>query len=71
MKAVLIREHGGPDVLRWDEIEPPVCTDDQLLVEVKAASINPVSYTHLRARRRGDDSAGTLLRGVPFLPERP
>ncbi len=67
MKAVLIREHGGPDVLRWDEIEPPVCTDDQLLVEVKAASIN---HLDLWVRRgfpgielpliMGSDAAGVI-----------
>ncbi|MEE2876656.1 MAG: zinc-binding dehydrogenase [Candidatus Neomarinimicrobiota bacterium] len=40
MRAVRIHEHGGPDVLKWERIEMPICSDDQVLVEVRAASIN-------------------------------
>ena len=40
MKAIRIREHGGPEVLQWEKIETAVCTEDQVLVEVRAASIN-------------------------------
>ena len=40
MKAVRIHEHGGPEVLTWDEMETPSCPSDKVLLEVKAASIN-------------------------------
>ena len=40
MKAVRIHEHGGPEVLTWDEVESPSCPKDKVLMEVKAASIN-------------------------------
>jgi len=40
MRAVRIHEHGGPEVLTWDEMETPLCSPDKVLLEVKAASIN-------------------------------
>ena len=40
MKAVRIHEHGGPEVLTWDEMEAPSCPPGKILLEVKAASIN-------------------------------
>jgi NADPH:quinone reductase-like Zn-dependent oxidoreductase len=40
-KAVRYDQFGGIDVLRVDEVEPPVPGDGQVLVRVKAAGINP------------------------------
>jgi NADPH:quinone reductase-like Zn-dependent oxidoreductase len=40
-KAVRYDEFGGVDVLRVDEVEPPVPGNGQVLVRVKAAGINP------------------------------
>ncbi|HEX3962760.1 MAG TPA: NADP-dependent oxidoreductase [Trebonia sp.] len=40
-KAVRYAEFGGIDVLRVDEVERPVPGDQQVLVRVKAAGINP------------------------------
>ena len=40
-KAVRYDEFGGIDVLRVDEVERPVPGDEQVLVRVKAAGINP------------------------------
>jgi NADPH:quinone reductase-like Zn-dependent oxidoreductase len=40
-KAVRYDEFGGIDVLRVDEVERPVPGDGQVLVRVRAASINP------------------------------
>ena len=40
MKAVRIHEHGGTDVLVWEEISDPVIKPDQVLVQIKAAAIN-------------------------------
>src|ERR1700685_4759029 len=41
VKAVRYDEFGGIDVLRVDEVERPVPGDEQVLVRVKAAGINP------------------------------
>lgn len=40
MKAIRYCEYGAPDVLRIEEIEKPVPKEDELLVNVRAASIN-------------------------------
>ncbi len=44
MKAVRIRSFGGPEVLEFAEVEKPVPQDDEVLIRVRAASVNPVDY---------------------------
>jgi NADPH:quinone reductase-like Zn-dependent oxidoreductase len=44
MKAVRIRSFGGPEVLELVEIEKPEPRDDEVLIRVRAASVNPVDY---------------------------
>ncbi|HUP26236.1 MAG TPA: NADP-dependent oxidoreductase [Candidatus Limnocylindrales bacterium] len=41
MKAVQYTNYGGPEVLRVNETEKPVLKQGQVLVEVRAATINP------------------------------
>jgi len=45
MKAVLHCEYGGPEVLRVEEVEKPVPNDNQVLVKVRAAAVNPLDLT--------------------------
>jgi NADPH:quinone reductase-like Zn-dependent oxidoreductase len=40
MKAIRYCEYGPPDVLKVEEVEKPVPKDDELLVRVRAASLN-------------------------------
>jgi NADPH:quinone reductase-like Zn-dependent oxidoreductase len=42
MKAVVIHEYGGPEVLKFEDVPRPEPTDNQLLVRVIAAGVNPV-----------------------------
>jgi NADPH:quinone reductase-like Zn-dependent oxidoreductase len=42
MKAVVIHEYGGTEVLKYEDIPRPKPKDDQLLVQVIAAGVNPV-----------------------------
>ncbi|WP_049990830.1 NADPH:quinone reductase [Natrinema salifodinae] len=60
MRAVRLHEHGDTDVLHVDEIERPEPADDELLVEVAAAGVNPVD-TYFR------DGSYTPV-DVPFTP---
>jgi NADPH:quinone reductase-like Zn-dependent oxidoreductase len=45
MKAIVHCEYGSPDVLKLENVEKPVPNDNQLLVRVRAASINPLDLT--------------------------
>src|SRR5215470_15889485 len=49
MRAMVIREHGGPDVLKMEERPEPELRDTDVLVEVHATSVNPVD-TKVRQR---------------------
>jgi NADPH:quinone reductase-like Zn-dependent oxidoreductase len=42
MKAIVIHEYGGAEVLKYEEVSRPEPNDDQLLVRVIAAGVNPV-----------------------------
>ncbi len=42
MKAVVIHEYGDPEVLKYEDIPRPEPKDDQLLIRVIAAGVNPV-----------------------------
>src|SRR4029077_5085565 len=42
MKAVVIHEYGGPEVLKYEDIPRPEPKDDQLLIRIVAAGVNPV-----------------------------
>ena len=42
MKAIVYSNYGSPDVLKCEEIEKPVPADNEVLIRVRAASLNPV-----------------------------
>lgn len=42
MQALVVREFGGPEVMRLEELPLPSPGDDEALVRIHAASINPV-----------------------------
>ncbi|HEX2064633.1 MAG TPA: NADP-dependent oxidoreductase [Acidimicrobiales bacterium] len=44
MKAVRIHEYGGPDVLRYEEAPRPEPGAGEVLVQVRAAGVNPVDW---------------------------
>jgi NADPH:quinone reductase-like Zn-dependent oxidoreductase len=53
MKAIVQDRYGSPDVLRLEDVERPVASDDEVLVRVQAAAINIGDYH--------------LLRGTPYV----
>ncbi|MGB6604550.1 MAG: NAD(P)-dependent alcohol dehydrogenase [Steroidobacteraceae bacterium] len=53
MKAVVGRCYGSPDVLRVEEVARPAVADNQLLIRVHAAALNPLDWH--------------LMRGTPYL----
>ncbi|MBT2235309.1 NAD(P)-dependent alcohol dehydrogenase [Nonomuraea sp. NEAU-A123] len=48
MKAVVLRSYGTPDDLAVSEIDKPVPRDDEVLVRVRATSVQPYDWHHLR-----------------------
>ena len=44
MKAILYRRYGPPEVLEVVDAPEPVITDQQILVKVRAAGVNPVDW---------------------------
>lgn len=44
MKAIVIDQYGGKEQLKEREMERPSITDDQVLLEVHATSINPIDW---------------------------
>jgi NADPH:quinone reductase len=60
MKAIWVTEHGGPDVLKLVERPKPEPDENQVVVKVAAAGVNPVD-TYLR-------SGAYATAKVPFTP---
>jgi NADPH:quinone reductase-like Zn-dependent oxidoreductase len=48
MKAVVYCEYGSPDVLKLMDIPKPAPNDNQVLVKVRAASVNPYDWHFIR-----------------------
>jgi NADPH:quinone reductase-like Zn-dependent oxidoreductase len=67
MRAVLLTETGGPEVLRIEELPTPEPADGQVLIRVRAASINPIDWKIRRGISPkdlpavlGNDISGTI-----------
>lgn len=76
MKAIVYHRYGPPDVLELQDIAKPVPADDEVLVRVRASSVNPVDWHTLtgvpyvlrlmeglrrpKSERLGVDFAGTV-----------
>jgi NADPH:quinone reductase-like Zn-dependent oxidoreductase len=52
MKAIIYAEYGPPEVVRLVEVERPVPEDDEVLIRVRAASINAFDCHLLRGEPR-------------------
>jgi NADPH:quinone reductase-like Zn-dependent oxidoreductase len=50
MKAVVYTRYGTPDVLRLTEVDTPVPTGDEVLVRVRAVSLNASDWETLRGK---------------------
>lgn len=60
MKAIMVHETGGPEVMRLEDVNDPVPGPGEVLINVKAAGVNPVDV-YFRA--------GTFYKAaLPFTP---
>jgi NADPH:quinone reductase-like Zn-dependent oxidoreductase len=60
MKAIVYDNYGPPDVLRFEEIEKPAPGDDEVLIQVRAAAVNPLDWHFVR----GSPSFARLFMGL-------
>jgi NADPH:quinone reductase-like Zn-dependent oxidoreductase len=49
-KAIVFYEYGTPDVLKFEDVEKPILADDQVLIKVRAAAVNPLDWHRVRGR---------------------
>jgi NADPH:quinone reductase-like Zn-dependent oxidoreductase len=52
MKAIVYHEYGSADVLKCQEVEKPVPKDDEVLIKVRAASVNPIDWRLMKGEPR-------------------
>ena len=50
MKAIVYHKYGPPEVLRCEEVEKPIAGNDEVLVKLHAASVNPLDWRFLRGK---------------------
>jgi zinc-binding alcohol dehydrogenase/oxidoreductase len=69
MKAIVIHEDGGPEVLRYEDVPDPVAGEGEVLIRMRAASLNHLDVWTRRGlpsvpkpRILGADGAGTVER---------
>src|SRR5258706_16119715 len=61
MRAILVREVGGPEVMRVEVVPDPKPGPSQILVRIRAAGVNPVE-TYIRA------GLYARLPNLPYVP---
>jgi NADPH:quinone reductase-like Zn-dependent oxidoreductase len=44
MKAVVVHQYGGPEVLKFEDFPDPVAGPGEVLMRVTATSVNPIDY---------------------------
>jgi len=50
LKAVVYTKYGSPDVLKLTEVPKPIPGDNEVLIKVRAASLNAADWRLLRAK---------------------
>jgi NADPH:quinone reductase-like Zn-dependent oxidoreductase len=51
--AIRIHAYGGPEMMRWEAVPAPVAGHGEVVVAVRAASVNPVDWKTRDGLRRG------------------
>jgi len=80
MKAIVVHEYGGPEVLKFEDYPDPVPGPGQVLVRVAAASVNPIDYKRRAGLTKafypmtfpgliGVDLAGTVIKVGPGVED--
>ena len=76
MKAIVVHQYGGPEVLKFEDYPDPVPGPGEVLVRVAATSVNPIDYKRRAGLTKdfypmhfpgliGVDMAGTVVKLGP------
>ena len=76
MRAIVVHQYGGPEVLKFEEYPDPVAGPGEVLVRVAASSVNPIDYKRRAGLTKdfypikfpgliGVDIAGTIVKIGP------
>src|SRR5256714_1903472 len=68
MKAIVIHETGGPEVLRYEDVDRPEPGEGEVLIAVRAASVNPIDWKQ-RGSMEPDKLPAILGRDVSGVVE--
>ncbi|HEV2480851.1 MAG TPA: NADP-dependent oxidoreductase [Puia sp.] len=63
MKAIQVHQYGGTDVLQLEEVPTPIPQDDEVLIQVKAAALNPAD-----SKIRNGYLQKAFPANFPFIP---
>ena len=80
MKAVVVHQYGGPEVLKFEDYPDPVPGPGEVLVRVAATSVNPIDYKRRAGLTQdfyplkfpgliGVDMAGTVVKTGPAVED--
>ncbi|MGA3033312.1 MAG: NADP-dependent oxidoreductase [Terracidiphilus sp.] len=80
MKAIVVHQYGGPEVLKFEDYPDPVAGPGEVLVRVAAASVNPIDYKRRAGLTKdfypmhfpsliGVDMSGTVIEVGPDVEE--
>jgi NADPH:quinone reductase-like Zn-dependent oxidoreductase len=80
MKAVVVHQYGGPEVLKFEDYPDPVPGTGEVLVRVAASSVNPIDYKRRAGLTKdfypmkfpgliGVDMAGTVIKIGPGVDD--
>jgi len=80
MKAIVVHQYGGPEVLKFEDYPDPVPGPGEVLVRVAASSVNPIDYKRRAGLTKdfypmkfpgliGIDVAGTVVKLGPGVAD--
>src|ERR1700691_1613606 len=80
MKAIVVHQYGGPEVLKFEDYPDPVPGQGEVLVRVAASSVNPIDYKRRAGLTKdfyplqfpgliGVDMAGTVVKLGPGVKD--